>query len=299
MVILNFHLQKYAKFCYYFAMIKTLKIIFMASPDFALPSLQALYELPSVTISAVFSRPDTRKGRHKQLQPTPIKAWAINHHIETYTPTHKEELAEQVQKLNPDLIFVIAYGMILPKSVTDHYMCINVHGSLLPHYRGASPIHASLLHNDTQTGVTLIHMNEKMDEGDMIMKTTYDIDPKDNFQHLHDTLAQHSAEACASLIHDYPNLTMTPQDHTQASYCSKLTSDDFELKDTDSLQTKQGKIRAFSPAPGAFIFQDGKRIKILEASVDGEKLIPIRVKPEGKREMSYRDYTLSNPPLTL
>ena len=138
--------------------LKLTNLCFMGSPDFALPTLKALHE--NYTVSSVLTRPDAPKGRGKQLTPTPIKAWALENNIPVYTPTNKAEVAEVLTTLNPSLCIVIAYGMILPKSITDSITCINLHGSILPQYRGASPIHSSLFNNDTQTGITAIRMKK-------------------------------------------------------------------------------------------------------------------------------------------
>lgn len=271
----------------------------MGSPEFGLQSLITLYSNPALDLIAVFSRADAPKGRNQLMSETPIKAWASQHHISTYTPMSKEEVAAKINELKPDLLIVIAYGMILPKSITDHYLCINVHASILPKYRGASPIHAALLNNDKKTGITLIKMNEYMDRGDILATYTLDIEETDNLQTLHDKLATLSSNACTNIIQNIHALTFTPQDNEHASYCQKLHTSDFELKPTDSIEQKLGKIKAFSPRPGAFIIRNGKQIKILEALRQEDQLIPITIKPEGKRMMSYKDYCLAQPPFTL
>jgi methionyl-tRNA formyltransferase len=276
-----------------------LKTIFMGSPEFGLHSLVKIQTHHSVELIAVFSKADAPKGRNQVICETPIKAWATKRHIPTYTPTSKKELCENIHELKPDVILVIAYGMILPKSITDTYLCINVHASLLPKYRGASPIHSSLLNNDKETGVTLIKMNEYMDKGDILFSKKIAIAPSDNLQTLNDKLSALSSKACDEIMNIIKHLRFTPQNHDEASYCRKLHTNDFELQSTDSIEEKIGKIKAFSPRPGAFIIQDGKHIKILDAIIEDETLIPITVKPEGKPSMSYRDYCLSKPALTI
>jgi len=270
----------------------------MGSPEFALPSLKALHNHPRIDLIGIFSRKDAPKGRKKVLTPTPIKAWAKDHYP-IFTPETKTDLVKQVEALNPDLAVVIAYGMILPKILTDSIFCVNVHGSILPSYRGASPIHAALLNGDSKTGITLIKMNEKMDEGDILSIYERPLSEKDNFQDVHDSLSQLSAKACIDLANTFPNITATPQNHSQASVCHKLRSSDFELLQSDSSETKLRKIRAFSPYPGAYISINDKRVKILDAEFKEKELIPTVVKPEGKSAMSFHDYCLSQAPFTL
>lgn len=262
----------------------------MGSPDFALPTLKTLHE--TYGVASVFTRPDAPKGRGKKLTSTPIKEWAEAHDIPVFTPQNKAEVEAQLKTLKPSLCVVIAYGMILPKSITDTIPCINLHGSILPHYRGASPIHASLLHNDTETGITAIQMNEKMDEGDILHINTLPITENDTLQTLHDSLSELSATTIIDTLNS--DTPAVPQNHANASYCQKLTTNDRKIHITDSPEVKYGKIRAFSPKPGAFIERDGKIIKIIKANLNDGTLTLVTVQPEGKAPMSYSDYLLGN-----
>lgn len=273
-------------------------ILLMGSPVFAIPTLQAIDAAFPGAVQAVFSQPDKPKGRGKHVEPTPVKAWALSRGLAVFTPSDKLSLQKEVEKLNPDLIVVIAYGMILPKTVTDRFFCLNSHGSILPDYRGASPIQAALLHGDTQTGISLIHMNEKMDEGPVVMIKTIPILPEDTLGTLTPKLAQLSAEACLDFICNHLSTNQvqkTTQDSEKASYCHKLSSADRELINTESPQKKWQKIKAFSPSPGAFMMQGEKRIKILEAKLENDTLVPLKVQPEGKQPMRYHDFCLGNP----
>ena len=272
--------------------LNTDRILFMASPEFALPSLIAIHTHYSV--HAVVTRPDAPKGRGQHVEETPIKHWALSKNIPSFEPKNKLELEIIVKDLNPTLIIVIAYGMILPKTITDTYLCINCHGSVLPDYRGASPIHSSLLNGDKETGITVIKMNEKMDEGDTLHIKKTPIDSSDNLQTLHDKLSTLCAETLLETVHK-KNLSHIPQNHNEATYCQKLTTADREIKTTDSPRTILGKIRAFSPKPGAFIIAKGKHVKILEAREENQYILPLVVQPEGKKPMSYHDFTLGNP----
>jgi methionyl-tRNA formyltransferase len=267
----------------------------MGSPDFALPTLKTLHK--EYGVASVLTRPDAPKGRGKKLTPTPIKTWAEEHNIPVYTPQNKAEVEAQLNELKPSLCVVIAYGMILPKSITDAIPCINLHGSILPQYRGASPIHASLLNNDAKTGITAIHMNEKMDEGDILHINTLQITEDDTLQTLHDSLSELSAKTIIDAIDTTE--TPSPQNHTSATYCQKLTTEDRKINSDDTPEINYGKIRAFSPKPGAFIEVDGKKIKIIKASINGDTLTPLIVQPEGKGAMPYSDFLLGNQEIEL
>lgn len=269
--------------------LETQNIVILGSPEFVLPSLEKIHAHTRCNIKGILTQSDSKKGRGLELSPSPVKAWALSQNISCFTPETKSEVTKCLKELNPSLIIVIAYGKILEKEITDTYFCINAHASLLPQYRGASPIHSSLLNQDKKTGITLIHMNEKMDEGNILSLTELIIENSDTLKTLHDKLALMAGEALISLI-EASEITETPQDHTKATYCKKLTTADRELKETDSINLKLGKIKAFSPIPGAFIQKGHKSIKILEALLEENLLKPVIVKPEGKKEMHYEDY---------
>jgi methionyl-tRNA formyltransferase len=264
------------------------RVLFMGSPDFCIPTLDQLINHPKVTLLGVVSQPDKPKGRGKQHLPTPVKTWALDHELNTYCPLSKNNVSQIVNKLNPTLIVVVAYGMILPPSVTDNYVCINGHASLLPQYRGASPIQSSLLNNDTKTGITLIKITDKMDAGDIVLTVKTPINDEDTLKTLHDQLSL----VCATAFETYLNNPQSgiPQNENEATYCSKLTTANRELLPTDPIDVKWGKIRAFSPKPGAFIIIDGHPTKIINAKQEGNELTPVIVQPPGKKPMNYDDY---------
>jgi len=238
------------------------------------------------------------KGRGKKVSPSPIKALGLQHKLKIHQPNNKTELNEVVEKINPDLVFVVAYGLILPKSITDNYFCVNGHGSLLPNYRGASPIQASLLKSDKTTGITLIKMNEEMDEGDVLLKETIEITANDNYGTLHNKLSELAAKMCINFINNQflPDQIKTEkQDDSIATYCPKIQKEDLALNPKGDPQEFVSKVKAFSPVPGAFITHQEKRVKILEAFLDNGSIKLIKVKPEGKKEMTYQDYCLGHP----
>ncbi|RAP33850.1 methionyl-tRNA formyltransferase [Candidatus Marinamargulisbacteria bacterium SCGC AG-410-N11] len=274
------------------------KILFLGSPDFATTVLKKIYSDFSKYLVGVISQPDAAKGRGLKLFPTPVKAWSMSNQIPVFTPDSKTELSDNIQSINPDLVVVVAYGMILPKQITDNYVCINAHASLLPSYRGASPIHSSLLNQDSKSGVTIIQMNEKMDEGPIISKQETLLTASDNFETLHNRLAAIAANLCHEFISNFiksPTISTSIQNHQSASYCKKLSAKDYQILSTDSPKVILGKIKAFSPKPGAFIIRNDRRIKIINATLTQDQFTILTVKPEGKKEMSYHDFCLGNP----
>jgi len=272
------------------------RLVFMGTPDICLPSLKQL--LKTQQLVGIVTQPDKPQGRGQKQRFSPVKQLALDHQIPIAQPNTKDAIKDALDAFHPTLIIVFAYGRILPKSVTDQYICLNLHASLLPAYRGASPIQAALLNNDTQTGITLMRMNERMDEGNIITQQHCDITQTDNLESLHDKLADCSANMCTQLLSQpiaRTALEGLPQDHQQASYCKKLQSEDMALSLDESAITWLAKIRAFSPRPGAYLIQQGKRIKILEAEIKDNKIHLKTVKPEGKPSMSYHDYCLGHP----
>ena len=277
------------------------RVLFMGSPVFAVPALSALMSHPKASVVAVVTQPDQPKGRGKTPAPTPVKLAAEAESIPVFTPCTKRELLRVVAHIRPDLIVVVAYGRILPAAITDQYVCVNVHGSLLPHYRGASPIHTALMANDQHTGVTLIRMNAKMDAGDILLLSETAIFHNDFFQTLHDRLSLMGGDILHSFL-DNVDLHLTnayPQGDAAVSYCQKLFPEDALLSADRSPLENWGIIRAFSPVPGAYVVESGKRIKILEARLEDNGLVPVTVKPEGKNSMSYADYQRGKGPLSF
>ena len=276
-------------------------IILMGSADFAVPSFKKVYDVFGNSVKAVFTRPDAPRGRGKKLKSTIVKAWACDNDIAVYEPKDKDSLCLEIEKLVPDLIIVIAYGLIFPKDITDKYFCINVHGSILPKYRGSSPIHAALLNNDEVTGVSVIKMNEGMDTGDILALDELGVEPKDNFESLHNRMSEMSADILVNCISNIEagRMTVEKQNEELASYCSKIKKEDFRLDVSQNLNVILGKIKAFSPNPGAYIEMGEKRVKIIEAEIIDNNLKIIKVKPEGKGTMFYKDYLLGNEPIVV
>ncbi|MEK9727738.1 MAG: methionyl-tRNA formyltransferase, partial [Candidatus Margulisiibacteriota bacterium] len=218
--------------------------------------------------------------------------------LPVYTPHSKTELSETLFDINPDLVLVIAYGMLIEKRIVDHFFCVNAHASILPKYRGASPIQSSLLNGDLLTGITLIKLNERMDAGDVLLTSKLKITTQDTFGSLSEKLSKLTADVCTSFIRGSfiaNQYTLTPQDESLATYCTKIQKDDLFLSDDLSPLMIHNKIKAYSPLPGAYCILNGKRIKVLDASFENDHLQFLIVQPEGKAAMSYSDYLLGNP----
>ena len=262
----------------------------MGTPVYAIPTLEALYAHDPTVLLGVVTQPAKPQGRGLALQQSSVATWATARQVPVWTPDSKADLARLVMELNPDLIVVIAYGMILPSDITQSFLCVNLHGSLLPAYRGASPVQATLLNGDTVTGVTLIHMNAKMDEGPILAQTQVPIHDSDRA----DVVFEHLANLSAQLLLDWmqsDRFLPVVQDHFAATYCQKIATQDAYLDpDKESPQQMWRKIKAFYPKPGAFVTCFGKRVKVLEARYEAGVLYPLVVQPEGKKIMSIAQF---------
>tara|TARA_A100001015_G_scaffold308189_1_gene405387 strand:- start:1637 stop:2494 length:858 start_codon:yes stop_codon:yes gene_type:complete len=276
----------------------TTHLLFLGTPEFSVPCLERIINhFPDFKIS-VISMPDKVRGRGKSVSFSPVKQSAIDHNLPVYTPSSKSDLTHQINKLSPDLVVVVAYGMIIEKAIVDTYFCINVHASLLPKYRGASPIQAALLNNDKTTGITLIKLNEFMDAGDMLAIDACPITDFDNFGSLETKLSQLGASLLTEFIKQQfllQSFNITPQNESDATYCKKISKDELIVDQSMSPHDIYLRIRAFSPKPGAIYFQGNQRFKLLEATLVDRQLRLKKIQPEGKPPMLYTDYLLGNP----
>lgn len=233
-----------------------MKILFMGTPDFAVPSLQALLDAGH-DICGVFTQPDKPKNRGMKLQPPPVKVLAQAHDIPVYQPTSVKNGAalEIIQKLAPELIVVAAYGRILPNAILEYPAkgCINVHSSLLPKFRGAAPIHWAVVSGETETGVTIMHMAQELDAGDIIDQIRTPIDPDESVESVHDRLAELGGKILVEVVEKIANGTAarTPQDSTQATYAPMLSRELSNIDWTQPAKAIHDKIRGLSPWPAA------------------------------------------------
>lgn len=239
----------------------------MGTPDFALESLKALYEA-KYDIIGVVTNIDKPKGRGMKMVASPVKEYAIEKNLQVYQPIkvrNNPEFLEEVRKLNPDLICVVAYGKILPQELLDipKYGCVNVHGSLLPEYRGAAPIQWAVLNGDKKTGVTTMFMNAGMDTGDMILKEEVEIGEDETTGELWDRLKTIGANLLIKTVKEIENGTATrtkqPEEGTMAPMLSKeMAKIDWKNKTANDIKNL---VRGLNPIMGAYTFLDGKKIK--------------------------------------
>lgn len=251
---------------------KPLNIIFAGTPDFAARHLQTLINSHHNVI-AVYTQPDRPAGRGKKLTASPVKALALAHNIPVYQPgsLRKEPAQQQLATLNADIMVVVAYGLILPKVVLDtpRLGCINVHGSILPRWRGAAPIQRALWAGDKATGVTIMQMDVGLDTGDMLLKTYLPIEESDTAASLYEKLAQQGPEALLQALEGLASgsLTAEKQDEALANYAEKLSKEEAKLDWTKSAIQLWQEVRAFNPWPVSYFEHQGNTIKVWQTQV--------------------------------
>ena len=243
-----------------------MKIVFFGSPVLALPSLKKLLETDH-SIDLIITQPDRPSGRGKKLMPCPVKKTALDLNIPYYQPLkiRKDEIAlDKIKEIEPDLNVVVAYGQIIPSSIIylPRYNSLNVHFSLLPKYRGASPVQKALLDGEAKTGITILELNEKMDEGDILVQEEVNVFPDENAADLEARLAQKGADLLIKAIAQIDKLKHRKQDHSQATYAPKIRKEDGKIDWTKNSLYIERRVRAFTPWPSAYAFLKDIRIKI-------------------------------------
>ena len=252
-----------------------MKILFMGTPDFAVPSLQALIEAGH-EIVGVFTQPDKPKNRGMKLQPPPVKVVALDHDIPVFQPTKLRDgtALETIQGLAPDLIVVAAYGRILPQEILDYPRlgCINVHSSLLPKYRGSAPIHWAILNGDAESGVTIMNVVLELDAGDIISQAVTPIDPDETVENLHDRLADMGAKLLVDTVVAIENgtATRTPQQADLVTHAPMLSRALSPMDFTRPARELHNQVRGLIPWPAAVTELNGTRCKIFSTSVLAE-----------------------------
>lgn len=257
-----------------------MNIVFMGTPDFAVPCLQALID-NGENVQAVFTQPDKPKGRGYKMLPPPVKSLALTYNIPVYQPLSlkKGEDAENalniLKDLSPDLIIVVAYGKILPKEILElpKYYCINVHASLLPRYRGAAPIQWCVLNGEKETGVTTMLMAEGLDTGDMLLKESVAIGDDETASELHDRLSAVGAELLIKTISAVKvgTITREKQEDSLSNYASMITKDMCPIDFSLPAQQIHNKIRGLSASPCAVTMLNEKRLKIFKSTMSDKK----------------------------
>ena len=253
-------------------------MVFMGTAELACASLQALAAAPQFQLLAAVTQPDRPKGRALKLQPSPVKADALRLGLPVLQPERARDPAfvQELRRLNPGLIVVVAYGQLLPPAILTlpPLGCFNLHASLLPKYRGAAPIQWAILNGEADTGVTILRMAEKLDTGGILAQRATAIAPEDTAATLHERLARLGAELLAGTLDNVVNnnIIARPQIEAEASYARKITKEDGRLDWSQPARSLWNRVRAFTPWPGAFTCWPGvakpRTIKIWRASVE-------------------------------
>lgn len=246
-----------------------MRILFMGTPEFAVFSLRALIGA-GMNVVGVVTQPDQPKGRGYVLTPPPVKLYAQEHGIPVYQPARLKngEFDETLAKIDPELIVVTAYGKILPKSLLDYprYGCVNVHGSLLPEYRGAAPMQRAILEGKSETGITTMLMDEGLDTGKMLLQVRVPIEENDNFETIHDKMGEAGAPLLVETIRRLAagNITPVAQDDGKSTYAAKIEKEDCKINFSEPAKAVHDRVRALSPVPLAFTrLPDGKLLKVV------------------------------------
>lgn len=246
------------------------KIIFLGTPEFALPTLEALIKNDLAPVLVV-TQPDKKVGRKQNLAPPSIKEMALANNLAIVQPKNKKELAKIFSRQIFDVAILVAYGLIIPDEIINQpkFGFLNLHPSLLPKYRGPSPIQAALLNGDNETGVSIIKLVKAIDAGPIVAQKKVDIKPEDNAESLHDKLAKVGAELLIQILPDYLAGRIKPisQDEVKASYTKIIKRDDGQINWQKTASQIDGQFRAFYPWPGVFTHLDGKRLKIANLGV--------------------------------
>ncbi|VEL95077.1 methionyl-tRNA formyltransferase [Alteromonas sp. 76-1] len=251
-------------------MIKPLRIIFAGTPDFAAQHLRALLS-STHDVVAVYTQPDRPAGRGKKLTPSPVKVLAQEYEIPVYQPASlkNDEAQQTLTDINADLMIVVAYGLILPKAVLDapKLGCLNVHGSILPKWRGAAPIQRAIWAGDSETGVTIMQMDEGLDTGDMLHIATLPISEDDTSASLYEKLAELGPTALLDVVNSIDTLSPVKQDDSEATYAKKLSKEEAFINWHDSAEQIARNVRAFNPWPVAWTKIESQNIKIWSVDV--------------------------------
>src|SRR6266852_5268919 len=263
-----------------------MKLIFMGTPAFAVPTLERLVE-KGHQLTAVYTQPDRPKGRGQKDAMPPVKAAALRLGLAVHQPerVRRPEVAEQLRAMAPDAMVVVGYGQIIPQAILDisPQGIINVQASLLPKYRGAAPIQWAIARGETRTGVTTMRINEGLDTGDMLLRRETEIGPQENAVELGARLAEAGADLLVRTLAELATIRPEPQDEAQATYAPILKKEDGEIDWQLSAREILNRIRGFEPWPGGYGFLRGQRLQISKAAAGGPKLPPGALRVANRR----------------
>ena len=297
----------------------SLKIVFMGTPDFAIPILKSIYNSANKIIE-VYSQPPRKKNRGQKIQKSPIHELANELNISVRCPTSLDEESEirHLKKLNPDLVVVVAYGKILPTKILNlkNFLYLNVHASLLPRWRGAAPIQRAIMTGDKVTGISIMKIVPKLDAGPVLIQSKLPISNKINYKEMSEKMSDLGAKLIIDALELIKNnkANFTPQDESEVTYAKKIEKIESKINWNESAEEILAKIRAFYPNPGTWFVLNGKRIKITKAIavektdkvgaiIDSNKMIIackknalqiLELKKEGKKLMHVNEFLKGN-----
>lgn len=270
-----------------------IKIGFFGTPEYAVMTLEALHKA-GLSITFIVTQPDRPKGRGLELTASPAKVWGIKHGIDVLQPEDLKdnEITEKLKSYNCDVFIVIAYGKIIPESILNipAHKSLNIHGSLLPYLRGASPIESAILSDIKNTGVTIIRMDSAMDHGPIVAQREVMIDKwPPRADELGKKIVETGSELMVDILPKWINsdLVEIEQDHSKATFTKLIKKEDALINLDDDAYKNFLKIQAYSTWPEAYFIDDGKRIKIKQAFFRNNELTIERVIPEGKKEITW------------
>ncbi|MCB1102189.1 MAG: methionyl-tRNA formyltransferase [Kiritimatiellae bacterium] len=300
-----------------------IRCVFMGSSHFSLPALSLLAAADEVELVAVVTQPDRPSGRNRTLKPGPVHALAGTLGLTVHMPERLAEVSavHALAEVRPDVIVVASYGQFIPRPVRElpPLGIVNIHPSLLPKYRGAAPMQWALANGDTETGVTLFHIEKEMDAGDIILQEPFAIDPADNGCTLEEKLSVFGAKVMLRAVRMLASGTAPrhPQDHRAATYAPKLTKEQGHLDWSLPADILHNRIRGYQPWPGCYTFRQGARLRIWRSELEAGDGVPgsvisagrdglvlaagqgalrlIEVQPEGKSRMPTSAYLLGHP----
>ena len=252
-----------------------LRVVFMGTPEFAVPCLAALHADDNCEVIGVYTQPDKPRGRGQKLLPSPVKAWAEEHGLPVHQPVKikTEEATAELRGLKPDLVVVVAFGQILSQEILDipPHGCINVHGSLLPRYRGAAPMQWCVINGETKTGITTMMMDAGLDTGDMLLKEELTIGPDMTLEEVHDNLMEMGAQVLMKTIEELRagTLKRVPQEG-ESNYAPMLTKETGHIDWQKSAQEIHNLVRGLNSWPGAYTAHEGQKFKIWRTVLTGE-----------------------------
>ena len=256
-----------------------LKTIFMGTPEFSIPSLEVVNKYTDLKL--IFTKEDKPNSRGNKITYSPVKNYALENNISILQPSRMrdEEVISEIKKINPDLIVVVAYGKIIPKEIIEipKYGIINVHSSLLPKYRGASPIHSAIINGDIETGVSIMYIEETLDSGDVILKEYCSIEEEDTLGTLHDKLKEIGAKGLEKAINLIENgkVTAEKQDESLVTFVKPISKDEEVIDWSETKENIYNRIRGLNPFPGALSYYNNEIIKVytsekIDKEYDGE-----------------------------